>query len=680
MSAASYELKKTREAARNRKASKAGRDIRPLPKVVDPKRRGKCSRDFGAFCRTYHAAVFNLEWSADHLDVIRIIEDAVLNGGLFAVAMPRGSGKTSLALAAAEWALMYGHRSFVVLIGASEDAAVDLLEHIKIDLETNELLAADFPEVCHPIRKLDGITHRAAGQLLNGKRTDIGWTAKELILPTVPGSVASGAAVKVAGITGRIRGMSVTRSSDGATIRPDLVIIDDPQTDESARSPQQINHRLSLIHGAILGLAGPGKKIAGVMPITVIARGDVADKVLDRKAFPQWQGKRFRLMKSMPTAVKLWDEYADLRSHSLQEGRGITDATAFYCQHREAMDAGAHASWQARFNPDEVSATQHAMNLRLSSEEAFQAEYQNEPLSAYTETPLLLKPEQIAAKANSLPRGVVPQWAEKLTAYIDVQGAALFYVVAAWGAEFSGHVVEYGTYPEQPGNYFTLREVAKTLQKAKPGASFEGYIYDGLETLCGRLLNRDWQRDGGGTVRIDRCLIDANWGDSTAVVKQFVREGPFKAQLLPAHGWGITADRKPLNDYQPKPGERTGWCWRIMPPPDRHIVYDTNSFKTFIAQRWLQAAGEGGNLSLFAGSAAQHRMFAEHNCNEYPTPTEGMGRTVNVWRRKLSRDNHFLDCICGCAVAASEQGIISTGHKPAMPDIKRARRKINVSF
>lgn len=54
--------------------------------------------------------------------------------------------------------------------------------------------------------------------MLRGERTQIGWTAKELLLPTVKGSVSSRACVKVAGITGRIRGLSVKRPSNGATI------------------------------------------------------------------------------------------------------------------------------------------------------------------------------------------------------------------------------------------------------------------------------------------------------------------------------------------------------------------------------------------------------------------------------------------------------------------------------
>ncbi|MCA9184759.1 MAG: hypothetical protein R3E01_08995 [Pirellulaceae bacterium] len=49
-------------------------------------------------------------------------------------------------------------------------------------------------------------------------------------------------------------------------------------------------------------------------------------------------------------------------------------ATEFYAADQEAMDAGAEIAWPERFNHDELSAIQHAMNLRLQDEAAFCAE------------------------------------------------------------------------------------------------------------------------------------------------------------------------------------------------------------------------------------------------------------------------------------------------------------------
>lgn len=356
----------------------------------------------------------------------------MLHGGLFALAMPRGSGKTCIAKCACLWAVLYGHQEFVCLIGASEVHAVEMLDSIKMELDSNDALEADFPEVVHPIRCLDGIANRCSGQLYKGERTHIGWTANEVVLPTMPGSPASGAIIKVAGITGRIRGMKYKRV-DEKTVRPSLVILDDPQTDESARSLSQCATRERILAGAVLGLAGPGKKIFGIMPCTVIQPGDMADTILDREKHPEWNGERTRMVYRFPTTEKLWTKYAEVRAESLRVHGDMREATAFYEANRAALDEGAKITWPERFNHDEASAVQHAMNLKLQDEAAFYAEYQNEPLpekGIEDEGPLT--PDQIAGKLNGMKRGEVPIGANHLTMFIDVQGKLLFWFIAAW--------------------------------------------------------------------------------------------------------------------------------------------------------------------------------------------------------------------------------------------------------
>lgn len=148
----SYEERKAREAERNRALSRAGRDIGPPPPVEDPDRRGQCSENFRCFCETYFPGAFYLAWSDDHLRVIEKIERAVIDGGLFAFAMPRGSGKTSLARISGLWAILYGYRPYVCLIGSAEDQAKSMLDAIKREMLANDLLLADFPEAIYVLR------------------------------------------------------------------------------------------------------------------------------------------------------------------------------------------------------------------------------------------------------------------------------------------------------------------------------------------------------------------------------------------------------------------------------------------------------------------------------------------------------------------------------------------------
>ena len=88
-----YEEKKAAVRNRNIALALAGRDIGELPEVMHPELKAACRRDFRMFCETYFPETFNLAWSPDHLKVIARIETAVLEGGLFALAMPRASGK-----------------------------------------------------------------------------------------------------------------------------------------------------------------------------------------------------------------------------------------------------------------------------------------------------------------------------------------------------------------------------------------------------------------------------------------------------------------------------------------------------------------------------------------------------------------------------------------------------------
>ena len=651
-----------RDAERNRQAeqSLAGRDIAPLPEVVNPPRKADCARNFRLFCESYFPETYSLEWSPDHLKAIEKIETAVLSGGLFALAMPRGSGKSTMTETAALWAMLYGHREFVTLIGATESAALEMLDSIKTELEVNEHLSEDFPEVCYPVAQLEGISNRCAGQLFHGERTRITWTSNEIVLPTIEGSKASGIIVRVAGITGRVRGMKYKRS-DGRSVRPSLVIIDDPQTSESAGSLEQTRKRVRVLAGDILGLAGPGLKISGIMPCTIIRPGDMADIILNRNTHPDWNGEKTKMVYKFPTNMKLWDEYAELRAESLRTDGNFQKATEFYLANREAMDAGAEVSWEARFNHDEISALQHAMNLKFQDEAAFQAEYQNDPLPEDTQDDTLLSVDEICAKVNGLPSGHIPLACDKITMFIDIQKALLFFVVIAWSDDFTGAVIDYGAWPDQHRREFSLADANPTIQSMFPTAGFEGALYAALTSLTDDYLGREWTREDGAMLKIERALVDANWGQSTDIVYQFCRQSAHAGVILPSHGRYVGASSKPMTEYRKQPGDRLGFNW-MMPNVAgkraiRHVIYDSNYWKSFVHARLAVALADKGSLTLYGRIPGVHQLLAEHLTAEYRVKTQGRGRTVDEWKLKpQSHNNHWLDCCAGCAVCASMLG------------------------
>lgn len=655
-----YDEMKEAARLRNAELARSGQEIGDIPAVVNPLRKARALVSFRYFCEVYFPEVFYLPWSPDHLKIIDKIEQAVLKGGLFALAMPRGSGKTVLMQMACLWSALIGATPFVCLIAASADRAQNLLENIKVWLETNPLLHEDFPEVTLPILALERITNRQKGQKHNGIPTRIEWLNDKVVLPTIAGSKASGVVISCSGMKGSdIRGQNHARA-DGKVVRPQLVMVDDPQTTESAWSPSQSQRRESILAGDVLGMAGPGKKISGLMACTVIRPGDMADNILDREKHPEWQGERTKMVYAFPTNEKLWAQYADIRADSLRNDGDGSEATTFYRENHEAMDAGAVVAWPERHNTDELSAIQHAMNLKLRDEAAFFAEYQNEPIIE-TEGEEMLSVDEIAAKLNGYNRSVLPISCNHLTMFIDVQQKALFWMLCGWETDFTGYILDYGTWPEQKRFYFTLRDIRRTLAQQKPGAGLEGAIYHALEKLCEERLGRFYAREDGLDMKIDRCLIDANWGQSTDVVYQFCRQSRFSGIVLPSHGKYVGASGVPFSEYKRKKGDRVGLHWRIPNTTGkravRHILLDTNYWKTFVHARLAVAMGDPGALSLFGRDEKTHQLLAEHLTAEYRIKTMARDRIVDEWKLKAIRpDNHWLDCLVGCAVAASIEG------------------------
>lgn len=614
--------------------------------------------DLPGALRHFFPVAFPLPFSADHMRCIELLQKVATEGGQFAIAMPRGFGKTTIAIRAAIWAVLYGHRRSCVLVAASSPMALKLLRSIKDELRYNQRLADLFPEACVPIRCLEGKPIRAASQTVNGVPTSIVWKADELVMPSVLGSVSSGARFGVAGITsGNIRGQQHT-TVDGAVVRPDIVIADDPQDRESARSVTQTNERLDILNGDVLGMAGPTQKLSCIVPCTVIHQGDLADQLLDRTKNPQWQGVRTKMLYSMPTHEQHWETYRDMRARGLREQKPAEYWNSYLRTNWDEMHVGAVPAWPERMKPDEISPVQSAMNWYYDSPAAFAAEAQNDPLKSATDTIEQLTALEVADKASGIQRGVVPGESTALTAFVDVQGKALFWLVAAFSPDFTGHVVDYGTFPDQKRMVFTLADIKRTASQAFPGMSQEAVIYESLELLSGDLLGRVWVCQDGTQRRIDKLGVDSGW--QTDTVYRWSRESVHSRAIQVAKGRGIGAKAVPMSDYQPRKGEKIGHYWLTKTVgkavPTRIVESDTNYWKTQAYRRLKMSRGDTGTVTLF-GRTSDHPTLSAHFCSEFPVERSESGRQVWEWHLRSERpDNHWWDCLVGCFVLGSMLG------------------------
>lgn len=686
--ARNYAKHKERTAAAQADQAAKGRDIGTIPPIANLRRRNRCRGSLLRFCETYNPEPFFLGWSPDHLRVIGAIERAVKGGFLQAFAMPRGSGKTTLCRMAILWAASYALTPYPFLIGATAAKAEDSLDAIKTWVRFLPTYAEDFPEISIAAIALGGIANRQAGQLCMGETTGVRWEKDRLVFPRVPkppnlrfpGKYAptSGIVIGCSGLTGEgIRG-SLFTTQGGSQVRPSLVLLDDPQTDESARSDAQNEARYALLTGAVLGMAGPGKSISGVMPCTVIQPGDMADRILDRKKSPLWRGIRSQMLRTMPTNMDAWEKYIQVYLECMgRDEPDIGPANEYYRANRDELDAGAEASWVQRKLPEEVSAIQHAMNLYARDHAAFSAEYQNSPLdqSKSANHPLRLTKSVLEKKLTGVARGVVPKECEHLTAYIDVGGELLHWTVSAWTDTLAGGPVDYGAFPEQPIKYYTKEKVPVPIAKVFPGLVEDAYLLAALNKVVDTLMGRAFTREDGRVMTIGKILVDIKWGEKNKLLRSWCRRHPHHGRILhAAQGFGFGAKSIPMADYKPD-GAKTGEHWRLGPVKngDIWVTIDTNWWKSLAASRLALPYGTPGAWAVFGRDPSEHSMLFDHYCEEEPVDVTAKGRTVTEWvTKKGIVNNDQWDCLVGSAVGASMLGAVIPG-----ADRPKARRRVS---
>lgn len=139
---------------------------------------------------------------------------------------PRNIGKSTwLFLILPMWAAAHGHKKFVAAFAHSGPQAEQHLSTFRNELENNELLRADFPELCEPKLRLRGATVAD-----RDKQT----------------TRSNGFTFAARGIDEGVLGMKVEQR------RPDLIILDDVEPDEATYSLYQVDKRLGTLLDAIL--------------------------------------------------------------------------------------------------------------------------------------------------------------------------------------------------------------------------------------------------------------------------------------------------------------------------------------------------------------------------------------------------------------------------------------------
>ena len=653
-----------KEAARKLKRTADAKEISPdFPEVEDKKRRAAATKSLRAFLLSYFPEIFYLKFSPIHEDVIKKIEKTIDGGELYALAMPRGSGKTSICQCALVWAIVTGRAKCAVLVCANQSRADQLVSDIYALISSSELLVADFPKEVYPFYMTASTPMRLRSLTFNGDPIRARVKTGQLIFPAIPGSACFESVLFGAGLTGAsMRGLAYT-TSDGRKLRPDFVLCDDPQDRESANSVEQTKTRERLIKADMLGMAGAGKKLACLITCTVIAADDLADRLLDRSKNPEFHGQRYSLITKLPAALTLWEEYAILREDELRNDESHDRSNQFYRDNFAAMNEGTAALWTDRKDPDDIDALAYAMKLYFRDKESFFSEYMNLPNDADKDFSLTsITAEKCTAKLTGAPRFETEDDDVVVTGFIDVHKTLLYYCLTAWKNNFSGEIIDYGVFPPQPRPQFSHAKPPKPLLDYFDGQTLEDSIALGLTQLLSDITSREYLSPSGTRVDLSRILVDANWGQQTDTVYNTLKK--IKNPIVtPSHGVYIGAKGKPFGAGYVGNGDKVGVNWRVPAKTNRvgmrYVLFDTNFWKSFFMRRLLAPPTTMSNVRIF-GAVNDHTMLINHFGAEFFTDVEAFGgtRRVEEWALKPGHvDNHYFDCAVGCCVAASMCGI-----------------------
>ena len=626
-------------------------DVGEIPPPADPGRREACRRDLALFLKTYLPEVFYRPFDADALALIDDIQTAMLDGGRKAVARPRGSGKSAICLGAAIWAALYAHRRYLVVISATGPAALQMVSDAMAHLQT-ELMASDFPEVVEPMLAIDGKVQRCKYQTYHGRATKIEIKRDSIVFPTLIADDGStnenaGVTIQCASITGAVRGMHRT-DSRRRWIRPDFVLLDDPQSRESATSPSQTDQRERIINGDIMGLAGHDRKIAACMTCTVICKRDLAERFLDRERHPEWRGQRTKLVENWGGTDDLWRGYDECYRLELSGATPKGAATAYYTAHRAELERGAVVMCESLVADGEVSALQHARNFLVENGEfSFAAECQNEPLSLTPEADYTIDARTVAAHLSHRPRGRIPEDSVSLVAAVDINKyAAAWAVVSATGGAVY-EVIDYGFWLPKGRRALWDGEQSEAPQVAV-AAAVQGVVHDLLKT-----------KPYSPEVKV--VAVDAGYQAPTVYDACAALAREYRGRrIIPARGLSGDKYDPPTKARRIRLGQLADY--RRNANGSALMLWDSTHWHMVAQRGFLLPVSAEGAVALYGGNAGEHAIYAEQMCADrlersYLTP---YGKTAAVWT--TTGRNEMGDVTAQALAALSCEGIAPAKH------------------
>lgn len=714
------------ESRRRDQARKTVNDIGEIPDVFDPERKAACLNDPVLWLTTYHPEIFYLDFSESQEDFIKIAWNAITNRSYQNVNAYRGFGKTSILRCLMEKALFDGLCRYGIYITAEasmgRNASLSFYESMYEPLDNKGLatkpLIQDYPEICYPVCVRDGVAQRPL--LYHGAPCNIRISPSEIVFPLIDDTIASGSKILFTSISAaNIRGTYHTIRKVGQ-VRPDIVMIDDVQSDGTAKSETEVNNILDVIKKSIDGLSGYDRKTGLKQELTVLSAltqnqpNDVAVKMITE--MPDYCTVIYRFLRSVPDDFSSWVDYRKLRNELYLKHNKKTVVnkylTNYYKDNQDTIEKNVIVDNPNIFEKSNVNAIHYALEKWCRSEESFWCELQNDAIRASQEkngylSPVVVERKSLIIGDNVLKRCYVPKDTKIMTAFIDCGEHYLNYQVTAFGDNFKfAHVVDFGVWPEQGSPITTKSSYSVDLQEVYGNGDTFDRLGDAVIDCLGMIFNQQYFDYTGKPIDTNThvesvqnatdkpfkflsvCGVDCSDGEMEIAlwraIDVFHRKDrkKYTDRAIPCYGdeagyrliryYDLDLKKREYRrggkyengicDWIENP-KRTFGLRRRFANVDAALLYDANTYKTGRNLAWMIPIERDGSATHFVPSDENEqkeiKMFSEHQCSEEYTESRKSNLRYLRWKMKKPRfsDNEFLDTDTGCWALASYCGI-----------------------
>lgn len=308
-------------------------------------------RSIYAFAKIYLPHYLKFPASSFHKELYKLLHDVShKRNARIAIAAPRASAKSSIvSLIYVIWSICYKKEKYIVLLSNTSSQAENFLSDIKDELEDNESLAVDFPELCETDRKPKAPK----------------WKTNEIITRNDIKVTALGAGQKIRGRKHRQH-------------RPTLVIMDDIENDIDVQSPAQRGKLFSWFTKAILKV---GSTSANFILVGTIQHYDsLLARLTNKDQMPTWHKRIYKSIISESSATKLWERWTNVLNNkqTYQVKSGEKAADKFFLDNKEQMLEGTKVLWPEKEDYYTL------VKMRAENGFSFASEKQNEPINLKT--------------------------------------------------------------------------------------------------------------------------------------------------------------------------------------------------------------------------------------------------------------------------------------------------------